>query len=87
MKDEGRIRELLFSPFEDAFDEEVGDIIIGEAFYYIFHVFDYARESGCIIEGEEYCDIGNSGFNVHAFGASISYFEFLSACRIPHLLT
>jgi hypothetical protein len=57
MKDESCIWELLFSSFEDAFCEKVGDIIIAEAFDYVFHIFDYARESGCIIESEKYCDI------------------------------
>jgi hypothetical protein len=50
------------------------------------HVFCYTRESGCIIEGEEDGDIGNSGFNIHTFGAAISYFEFVPACRIGHIL-
>ena len=57
MKDESCIWELLFSSFEDAFCEKVGDIIIAEAFDYVFHIFDYARESGCIIESEKYCNI------------------------------
>ena len=86
MNYESCIWELLFCSFKDAFDEEVGNIIIGQAFDYVLHIFEYARESGCIIEGEEYCDIGNGGFNVHTFGASISYFEFMSARRITHPL-
>ena len=57
MEGEGRIWELLFPSFEHAFDEEVGDIIIGQAFDDILHIFEYARESGCIIKGEENCDI------------------------------
>ena len=57
MKNEGCIWEMLFRSFENAFDEKVGYIIIGQAFDYVLHIFEYARESGCIIEGEKYCDI------------------------------
>jgi len=57
MEGESSVWELLFPSFEYTFNEEVGDIIIGEAFDYVLHIFEYARESGCIIKGEENCDI------------------------------
>lgn len=52
MKGEGCIWELLFCSFKNALNEEIGYIIIGEAFDNVLHIFDYTSESGCIIEGE-----------------------------------
>jgi hypothetical protein len=74
MKGESSIGELLFPSFEYALNEKIGYIIIGEAFDNVLHIFEYTSESGCIIECEKYCYVGNGGFNVHTFGAAISYF-------------
>ena len=74
MEYEGCLGELWFRSFKDAFNKEVGDIIICQAFDDILHIFEDAIESGWVIECQEYCDVADGGFNIHTFGSTISYF-------------